>query len=699
MTARLSAFWAATLLFVVTLLAYLPAMRGGLVWDDDAHVTRPDLRSVHGLERIWFEVGATQQYYPVLHSAFWVEHRLWGDTTLGYHLLNVLLHATAACLFALILRRLAVPGAWLAAFIFALHPVGVESVAWITEQKNTLSAVFYLLSGLTYLRWRESREGTGVGTDGPRVGTGGPPVRSAAGSKAGTADLPARPHLYWLASFFFILALLSKSVTATLPAALLVVFWWQQGRLSWKRDVLPLVPWLVVGFAAGLFTAWVERRYVGAQGAAYELGGLQRCLLAGRVVWFYLGKLLWPGDLIFIYPRWTVSAAVAWQYAFPVATLGVLALLWRWRRRSRAPLAAALFFIGSLFPALGFFNAYPFRYSFVADHFQYLASLGIITLAASGWARWWRRPPASAVAAALLLTLGALTWRQCFIYRDLGTLYRATIASNPDCWMAYTNLGTALLDSGQVPEAVENLNQALRLRPDLPDVQFDLANALLAEGKLDEAVPHYEATLRLKPDFAEAEDNLGTALYRLGRTAEAAAHYRSALRLQPNYPRASLNLGTVLAATQPAEALACYERALQLQPDLPEAHYDLGNLLRTMGRGPEAIGQYEEALRLRPDYADGHNNLGLTLVDAGRFGEAIAHYEQALRLAPGNALVENNLGVALARSGRPQEALPHFERALQLHPEYREARYNFALALRDSGRTEEALEQFHRATR
>jgi protein O-mannosyl-transferase len=668
MTARLSAFWAATLLFAATLLAYLPAMRGGLVWDDDAHITRPDLRSVQGLERIWLEVGATQQYYPVLHSAFWVEHRLWGDTTLGYHLLNVLLHATAACLFALILRRLAVQGAWLAGFIFALHPVGVESVAWITEQKNTLSAVFYLLSALTYLRWREQ------------------------------PDPLARPRLYFVASIFFGLALLSKSVTATLPAALLVVFWWQQGRLSWKRDVLPLAPWLVVGFAAGLFTAWVERRYVGAQGAAYELGGLQRCLLAGRVVWFYLGKLLWPADLIFIYPRWTVSAAVAWQYAFPVATLAVLALLWLWRGRSRAPLAAALFFIGSLFPALGFFNAYPFRYSFVADHFQYLASLGIIALAAGAWARWRSRPPATVLAAAVLLTLGTLTWRQCRTYRDLVTLYRATIARNPDCWMAYTNLGTALLDSGQVPEAVDNLSQALRLRPDLPDVQFDLANALLTEGKLNEALPHYEETLRLKPDFAEAEDNFGTALYRLGRSAEAAVHYRAALRIQPNYPRASLNLGTVLAATQPEAALACYQRALQLQPNLPEAHYDLANLLRTMGRGPEAIGQYEEALRLRPDYADGQNNLGLALVDAGRFGEAIAHYEQALRLVPGNALVENNLGVALARSGRPEEALPHFERALRLHPEYRQARYNYSLALRDAGRTGEALEQYHRAT-
>jgi tetratricopeptide (TPR) repeat protein len=596
MTVRLSAFWAAILIFSATLLAYLPAMRGGMIWDDDAHVTRPDLRSLQGLERIWCEVGATQQYYPVLHSAFWAEHRLWGDATLGYHLLNVLLHATAACLFALILRRLAVPGAWFAGLIFALHPVGVESVAWISEQKNTLSAVFYLLSALTYLRWREIQGGNAE-----RVGLGGrarplaPATLGAASNERSGAAAQPYPRswiLYLVASLFFLLALLSKSVTATLPAALLVVAWWQRGRLSWKRDVLPLLPWLVLGFAAGLFTAWVERRFVGAQGEAYDLGGLQRCLLAGRVIAFYLGKLLWPANLIFIYPRWTVSASAAWQFAFPLAALAVLALLWLGRRRSRGPLAAALFFIGTLFPALGFFNAYPFRYSFVADHFQYLASLGIIALAAGGWTLWRSRPLARAAATGLLLVLGVLTWRQCREYRDLVTLYRATIARNPDCWMAYSNLGTALLESGHTAEALEDLVQAVRLKPDLPDIQFDLANALLAQGRNAEAVPHYEQALRLQPDFPEAHDNFGTALVRLGRTVEAVSQYDEALRLRPGYPRALFNLslaenslGMALGQSgRPQEALVHFERALQLRPDYREARYNRDLALRELGR-------------------------------------------------------------------------------------------------------------------
>ena len=222
---------AAILLMVV--VAYLPAIRGGFIWDDDAHVTKPELQSLHGLWRIWSEVGATQQYYPVLHSAFWLEHRVWGDTAAGYHLLNVLLHATAACLFVAVLRRLAVPGAWLAGMIFALHPVCVESVAWISEQKNTLSAVFYLAGALAYLRWKDS-------ADGPS-------------SRGESRRWSAWSGQYWLATGLFVLALLTKSVTATLPAALLVMFWWRRGRLSWRDDVVPLLPWFVMGVTAGLF--------------------------------------------------------------------------------------------------------------------------------------------------------------------------------------------------------------------------------------------------------------------------------------------------------------------------------------------------------------------------------------------------------------------------------------------------------------
>ena len=281
------------------------------------------------------------------------------------------------------------------------------------------------------------------------------------------------------------LALLSKSVTATLPAALLVVLWWRRGRLSWRRDVWPLVPWFALSVGMGLLTTWVERRFIGAEGAEFNLTWVERCLLAGRVVWFYLGKLFWPVDLVFIYPRWEVNAAAAWQYVFPAGLVGLLGALWWIRRRSPGPLARAataalaamLFFVGTLFPALGFINAYPFVYSYVADHFQYLASLGIIVLVSAAWGQAWaaartgsilRRGLLVAAAAGVVCTLGVLTWRQSRMYRDLPTLYRVTIERNPACWMAQFNLGNLLFAAGRMDEAVDLLRAGAALAARLP---------------------------------------------------------------------------------------------------------------------------------------------------------------------------------------------------------------------------------------
>ncbi|MFI5232917.1 MAG: glycosyltransferase family 39 protein, partial [Gemmatimonadales bacterium] len=306
--------WRGLALLALTLAAYWPALLGDFVWDDDAHVTKMALRSLSGLRDIWFKLGATQQYYPLLHSAFWIEAQLWGDYVLGYHLVNVVLHVIAACLVVTLCQRLSIKGAWLAGAIFALHPVNVESVAWISEQKNTFSLVFYLLAALAYLQFDKAR----------------------------------KPRDYIVASALFACALLTKTVTASLPAALLVVFWWQRGTINWKRDVLPLVPWFMVAAASGLFTAWVERHIIGAEGSEYNLNSLQRLLLAGRVIWFYFDTLLWPTNLIFTYPHWAVDANVAWQYAFDAGLLVIAGWFWTLRSRTRGPLAALLFFGGSL---------------------------------------------------------------------------------------------------------------------------------------------------------------------------------------------------------------------------------------------------------------------------------------------------------------------------------------------------------------
>jgi len=681
------------LIFFATAVAYGPALRGGLLWDDDYHVTRPELQSVRGLERIWFELGATAQYYPVLHSAFWVEHRLWGDATLGYHLANVALHALAACLFILVLRRLSVPGAVLAGFIFALHPVGVESVAWISEQKNTLSTVFYLLAALAYLRF-----------DGPR----GQAATAAPTSRSGSSGLTP----YLLASALFILALLSKSVTATLPAALLVVFWWQRGRLSWRREIGPLVPWFALAVASGLFTAWVERRFIGAQGAPFALSFTERCLLAGRVIWFYLGKLLWPSPLIFIYPRWMVSASQAWQYLFPLAALGVLAGLWLARNRTRAPLAAALFFVGTLFPALGFFNVYPFIFSYVADHFQYLASLGIIALAAAG-CDLLLRGQADKIALArrdrnfisltpylLVGVLGVLTWRQSRIYRDGMTLYRTTIERNPECWMAYANLGTLLAKAGQTQDALAYYGRALQINPDSPEAHVDLGAGLRAMGKIREAIDQYQWALRLRPGYAEAHNNLGNVLRDAGRLPEAIAAYRAAVKVQSGYADAHSNLGNALRESgQLPEAIAEGQRARDLAPADPVVRNDLGIALMVAGRLPEAMLQLQEAVRLRPSYADAQNNLGSVLRLSGDQAAAQLRYEEAIRLSPGFAEAHYNLGVLLAAGGRMPEAIAQLEEAVRLRPDYPAALNNLGNALRVAGRNEEAVARYEAALR
>jgi len=691
-SANLRNLGAGALLFYVTLVAYLPVLYGGFLWDDDFHVTQPELQSVDGLRRIWFEVGATQQYYPLLHTAFWVEHRLWGDSVVGYHLTNILLHAAVACLVVALVRRLALPGAYLAGLIFALHPVCVESVAWISEQKNTLSAVLYLGSALVYLRFDQDR----------------------------------RPSRYWLALGLFVLALLTKTVTATLPAALLVVFWWRRGRLDWRRDVRPLLPWLGLGATAGLMTAWVEQTFIGARGADFTLTLVERCLLAGRVIWFYLGKLVWPADLMFIYPRWDVDAAVWWQYLYPLGVLALVAGLGIVVRRQRglparaatAGLAGFLIFAGTLFPAMGFINVYPFIYSYVADHFQYLASLGIIVPVAAGLTlaagtlldsrapavRWLSR----AGGGLLLATLGALTWRQCGMYRDAGTLYRETLARNPACWMAHTNLGDLLSRiPGRLPEAIGHFEAALRINPRDVNAHNDLGHAFTKiPGRQPAAIAEYEAALRIDPRFAPAHNNLGVLLETIPeRLPEAIGHLEAAVRLAPDAADMHDNLGAALLKIpeRAPEATAQFEAAVRLNPDSADMQNNLGAALAKIpARLPEAAAHLEEAVRLNPRSAKMHSNLGVALAQMpGRWPEAVAQFEAAVRMDPRSAEAHNNLGAALSKiPERAPEAIAEFEAATRLKPDFAEAHNNLGDALVNiPGRLPEAIAEYEAVLR
>ncbi len=564
------------LLLGLLLFVYFPALQGGLLWDDNAHIPRLALQSFAGLGQILFKVGTTEQYYPLVFSAFWFEHALWGDSVLGYHLLNLLLHATAAFLLVAVLRKLAAPGAWLAAFLFALHPVQVETVAWMSEQKNTLSTVFYLASALIYLRFDRGRE----------------------------------RRDYWIAFALFVAALASKTVTATLPAALLVVLWWQRGRLDWKRDIKPLLLWLGAGVSAGLGTAYLEHSMVGAGGKGFALTLGERFLLAGHVICFYAAKLAWPSNLIFIYPHWTVDAQDPAQYWFPVAVVTIAVVLVFVALKYRGPLAGFLFFVGTLVPVLGFLNVYPFRFSYVADHFQYVACLGILVPVAAGLTIAARRLSGFTkgvvtwAGPAFVAVLSFLTWNQSDLYINAETLYKATVARNPDSWMAHSNLGSVLMQEGRSAPAMAQLESALQLNPDLP----------------------------------EAHNNVGLLLSDIpGQAANSEKEYREALKLRPNYA---------------------------------EAHNDLGSLLsEDPKRVPEAIAEYNEALRISPDYAQAHNNLGSAYAGLGRQQEAIDEFQTALQLDPNLAEAHANLGVALMKiPGRMQEAVSHFQTALQIRP-------------------------------
>jgi tetratricopeptide (TPR) repeat protein len=656
--------WKCAGIFAVVLLAYWPSLAGRIIWDDDAYVTREELRSLQGLGRIWTEVGVTEQYYPLLHSAFWVEHRLWGDATLGYHLLNVALHAACACLLALTLRRLAVPGAWVAALIFALHPVCVESVAWITEQKNTLSTLFYLLSLLAYLRFDRAR-----------------------GSR-----------WYLLALVLFLLALLTKTVTATLPAALLVIFWWRQGSLSWKRDVLPLVPWLALGAAGGIFSGWVERVYIGAHGAAYDLSPVQRGLVAGRAAWFYLGKLFWPAPILFTYPRWAVDAGVGWQYLYPLGLLALVLALWLLRRRSRAPLAALLFFLGSLFPTIGFLNVYAFLFSYVADHWQYLPCLSVIALAGAGWARWTRSSPL--VAVLVLGLLGTLTWRQSRYYRDAPTLYRATLDRNPAAWRIRADGADILLAQGRLEEAADQFRQVVAANPDYAESRNHLGDVYLKMGKLPEAVAQFEETVRLRPDATDARVNLGTILSQTGHLPEAIAQFDEALKQRPDSAVIHNNLGNALSQEgRLPEAIGHYEEAVRLRPSFVDARVNLANSLTRAARLPEALDQYAVALRLEPDLADGRYNWGMALAQAGRLAEAAEQFAGATKLAPDNALFWDQRGIVLAEEHRLAEAEACLRQALRLAPGLADAEANLGQVLLEDNQPREAIGHYENALR
>ena len=611
---------AAAMLILAAMLVYIPAMRAGYIWDDVNYIRRdpylPTARIIQaddGLRRIWL-TAETADYFPLTHTVFWIQWRCWGTDAAGYHVVNVLLHAAAAVLLWGVLKELKLPGAWLAGLIFAVHPVCVASVGWISELKNTLSMVFYLAAILGYLRF----------------------------------DRGCGRKWYALSLVWFAAALLSKTSVVMLPVVLLALAWWRRAGVSVK-DLRRIAPLLGMSLVMGLVTIWFQQRHAIGIGQVVRTEGLlDRLAAAGWVVWFYLYKAVLPVKLSMVYPRWSVDAGAAGSWVPLIALLAAFGVLWRFGRTwARAPLFALGYFVVTLFPVLGFFDMSFMRYSFVADHFQYVSILAVIALAAGGaWRICRHRRPAvrwasRAAVAVVVAVLGVGAWRQAGVYQNRRTLWEDTLAKNRDAWVAHYNLGLVHADAGETAQAANS----------------------------------YLAAIALKPDYGEAHNNLGAVYMTTGDLGSAARHYRTAARLMPDHPNPHFNLGNIFAkAGHPNDAVAHYLAAIDADPNHIDAHFNLGVVYGKGGDANDAAAQYRIAIRLAPDHARAHNNLGLIHAGRGRLDEAIGHYLSAIRAASDYALAHNNLARAYERKGRVDAAIRHYRTALRIRRDYPAAR-------------------------
>jgi tetratricopeptide (TPR) repeat protein len=666
--------WAfALLVFVLTLVSYGTALQSGWIWDDDQYVTHNrTLVDPGGLLRMWTVPTSIPQWYPLVHTTFWLEYNLFGLHPWMFHLTNVLLHAASALLLGRVVTRLHLPGARFTTLLFALHPVQVESVAWVTERKNCLSLLCALGAFLCWMRFQGLE-------------------REPAAGEA-TQRRPAR--WWWAGLGLFIAALLSKSVTASLPAAALVVLWARRGRIT-ARDVVPLLPWFVIGIGLGLHTAHLEKAHVGAVGPDWDFSFLERVHIAGRALCHYAHTLVWPVELMFIYPKWTPSASEPRGWLFVLVALAVPALLWvRQNAWGRWPLAAFLLWAGILFPALGFLNVFPFRYSFVADHFQYHATTGLIALGGAGLA-WLHGVMASSmrrwVFPLFFACLGALTFSQGRMYADEATLWRVTLARNPDASIAWNNMGSQFLTLGRVDEAERVFAKALELDPRSYEAWVNLGSARLLLGREEEALACFDEALKVQPEFVMGKIQRAAVLGTLGRRQEG---IRVLEELLVKHPAAAIGRGNLAVLLREegrqAEAEALLRAGLVDDPWEPYLLTVLGQVLIERGQFQEAVTTLENALRADRNRAVAWRAIGRALFELGD-GRDVQAFERATTLEnPPDSETWFNLGNSLLRAGRAADAEKALQRAILIDGENLDAWRSLAHALENQGREDDA---------
>ena len=623
---RLKAALAPLALAGLVLAVFSPAISAGFLWDDTEAITNNFLlRSLHGLWVMWTDPFRSPlgHYFPLSYTTFWMEWRIWGSHPAGYHAVNILLHAANAALLYSLLRRIGLAGAWLAAGLFAVHPVQVASVAWVIERKNVLSVLFYLLS---FRAWLD-------------------------------AESRGRPaHVLSLA--LFACAMLSKSIVVTLPVAFLICVWWRSGRIG-RKHLFQALPFLAIG----ALLAWVEVVVHHSGQPDRGLSMPDKGLIAGRALWFYASKLCWPRNLMQVYPQWAIDPRQAWQWLFPLGAAAAFGALWvSGRRLGRGPFAAAAFYAVGLSPILGFVQYSVMDYSYVHDQHQYLACIGVFALAAAALnrlaGRLARATRACAAAckpalfAIVLAPLAFLSWKQTLLYKDMDTLFRDNLKKNPAAWLAYGNVGAAALQRGDLDQAEPMLRKALEMKRDRT-VLTNAGLVAMARGDLDQAERMQREALEMERD-ACALNNLGLVLSRKGRPQEALACFDEALETRPDNALLWNNKGKALTQLgRSAEACEMFRQALAMEPRFSEARTNLAGALIDSGQDEEAKTILAPILESEPNNAAAHAALALALQHEKRETEAVAGFRWALQLDPGRLATANNLAWILATSADP----------------------------------------------
>jgi tetratricopeptide (TPR) repeat protein len=599
---------AGLILFLVAVAVYVPAMSAGFVWDDELEVVGNQvIQSPDQLAEVWLR-GDTADYYPLKSTVQWVGWRLWGANPMGYHLVNIALHALGAVLLWRWLARLAVPGAWLAGLLFAVHPVNVESVAWISELKNTLSLVFFMLTLLAYARYesRPSRKG------------------------------------YAAALLAFVCALLSKTSVAPLPIVLLVAAYWQRGIVT-RSDLRRAVPFLCLSV---LFSAIAVKlqfdRAIGHDFMAMTPPGgwASRLAAGGLALGFYLFHAVAPVGLMMIYPQWQLRSPAPWNYLPWLGFAAIFAVCWQNRAiLGRGPICALSYFVAMLLPVLGFVKMSFMWHSLVADHFEYLAVIGIIALEAGAGAtlaarRPSLRPALLGVAAIVVAGFAAMCWRHEGSFSDEEVLWRDTLAANPGAWAAHDRLAAMLLTQGREADALEHFRLAVQSEPLQPMARANYGYALSRVGRQDEAIEQYRIGLRLE-NAPLLHTVLALTYANTDRYDESIEQCREALALDPASPQAYCALGYVLQKKGDLKgAVENLTRALQIDPDLHEGRIVLARTYMLLKRDDDALAQLREVIRAQPKTAWAHAMIGSLLLDEKNPGEAIPHLRRALELNP-----------------------------------------------------------------